>query len=104
VLVGHHSTGWCNLANIAFQAGGAYTAAEAKRIADGSGRWDALLTEMDQLLRAHSIAINSPAIKLSPVLEFDAAVEKFVGPHADEANRYLKREYRQGFVVPENLA
>jgi hypothetical protein len=103
-LVGHHSTGWCNVANIAFQAGGAYTPAEATRIADGSGLWEALLTEMDQLLRAHGIAMTSPSIKLSPVLEFDAAAERFVGPHADKANRFLKRAYREGFVVPEVVA
>ena len=99
-LVGHHSAGWCNLANIAFQAGGAYTHADAKRVADDSGLWNTLLAEMDKLLGAHGIAMDSPAIKLSPVLEFDVEAEKFVGAHADTANPYLKREYREGFVVP----
>ena len=63
--------------------------------------WDALRLEMGGLLRAHGIALTSPAMKLSPLLEFDVASEKFVGEHADAANRYLKREYREPFAVPE---
>ena len=99
--VGHDSAGWCNLANIAFRAGSTYTQADADRVRDRSGMWDALRLEMGGLLRAHGVALASPAIKLSPVLEFDVASEKFVGEHADAANRYLKREYREPFVVPE---
>jgi hypothetical protein len=99
--VGHESTGWCNLANIAFQAGSSYTQAGADLVRDRSGQWDALRSEMGNLLRAHGLALTSPAIKLSPVLEFDVASEKFVGEHAAAANRYLKREYREPFVVPE---
>ena len=104
VQVGHDSTGWCNLANIAFRAGSTYTQAVADRIRDRSGMWDAMLMEMSGLLRAHDIALASPAIQLSPVLEFDVASEKFIGEHADAANRYLKRQYREPFVVPEVLA
>jgi hypothetical protein len=104
VQVGHHSTGWCNLANIAFQAGGAYAATAAQGLADDSGLWETLRNETDQTLRAHGLALTDPAIRLSPVLEFDAAAEKFVGAHAEQANRFLKRQYRPGFVVPEDLA
>ena len=104
VLVGHHSTGWCNLANIAFQAGGAYTAAAAKSLADESGLWESLLSETETALRAHGLALTSPAVQLSPMLEFDPAAETFVGPHAELANRFLKRQYRPGFVVPDKFA
>jgi hypothetical protein len=104
VKVGHDSTGWCNLANIAFQTGGAYSAAAAAQIQDASGLWPGLLDDMRQLLRAHGIPMTSPQILLSPLLEVDVASEKFVGEHAEAANRFLKREYREGFEVPEFVA
>jgi hypothetical protein len=104
VKVGHDSTGWCNLANIAFRTGGAYSAAAAAQLQDASGQWQGLLTEMQQLLTAHGIPMNSSQIRLSPLLEIDVANEKFVGENADAANRFLKREYREPFVVPELIA
>jgi predicted dehydrogenase len=104
VKVGHDSTGWCNLANIAFRTGGAYSAAAAAQLQDASGQWQGLLSEMQQLLTAHGIPMNSSQIRLSPLLEIDVAAEKFVGENADAANRFLKREYREPFVVPELIA
>jgi hypothetical protein len=56
---------------------------------------------MEQLLRAHGIGLESAEIKLSPMLELDTKSEQFVGPGADMANRFLKREYRPPFVVPD---
>ena len=43
VKVGHDSTGWCNLANIAFRAGGSYSAADAASVKDSQGLWEGLL-------------------------------------------------------------
>jgi predicted dehydrogenase len=101
VEMGHHSTGWCNLANIAFRSGSTFSHAQAKQVPDDSGLWQGLLKDMEQLLRAHSINIESTQIKLSPMLEMDAKTEKFVGASAGFANRFLKREYRAPFTVPE---
>jgi len=81
-----------------------YSQAAAEQIQDASGRWQGLLAEMKQTLAAHGIRLTSDAIRLSPVLEVDVAAEKFVGDHADAANRFLKREYREPFVVPEIVA
>jgi hypothetical protein len=35
------------------------------------------------------------------VLTHDPKTERFVGPHADIANRFLRREYRGKYVVNE---
>jgi hypothetical protein len=82
VKVGHDSTGWCNLANIAFRAGKPYKAADARQVTAGAEMWEGLLESMGELLAAH-------------------ASEKFVGDHAEFANGFLKREYRKPYVVPE---
>jgi hypothetical protein len=101
VQLGNDSTGWCNLANVAFRVGGKYSAADAKQVPDSSGLWGGLLGEMEKLLTAHGLALTDAEIKLSPMLELDAATEQFVGDHADAANGFLKREYRAPFVVPK---
>ncbi len=101
VEVGHDSTSWCNLANIAFRCGHAYTRDEATALRDGSGQWAGLLDEMEQLLRAHHVEMTGADIKLSPPLEVDVATGKFTGASGDAANQFLKRVYREPFVVPE---
>ncbi len=101
VKVGHDSTGWCNLANVAFRAGKPYKLADAKQVTDGAEMWEGLLESMNGLLTAHGVKMESDAIQLSPMLEMDVASEKFVGNNAEVANGFLKREYRKGYEVPE---
>ncbi len=98
VEVGHHSTGWCNLANVAFRAGQAYRG-ESLGLVKEKG-WDDLVSEIKTHLGAHSIAMDSPDMKLGPFLSFDPVKEVFVGDGAEQANRFLKREYRKPYEVP----
>jgi predicted dehydrogenase len=103
VEVGHHSTGWCNYANIAYRAGTPFTASTANSLAKDLLAWGELIDEMKQHLAAHKIDIASMDIRLSPMLELDTATGKFTGAHAETANKYLKREYRKPYVVPESV-
>lgn len=101
VEVGHHSTGWCNLANIAFQSGKPFTHKDAGQVTGDQGIWQSLVEEMQQHLAAHSVEIESDSIRLSPMLTVDVENESFVGDHADVANAFLKRQYRAPYVVPQ---
>ena len=98
VKVGHDSTGWCNLANIAFRAGVPFREEDATAVKDPN--WNSLLGEMRQHLGAYSMRMQSPEIMLSPVLDFDPQNEVFVGDNAEAANVFLTREYRAPFKVP----
>ena len=98
VKVGHDSTGWCNLANIAFRAGVPFREEDATAVKDPN--WNSLLGEMRQHLGAYSMRMQSPEIMLSPVLDFDPQNEVFVGDNAEAANVFLTREYRARFRVP----
>lgn len=100
VEVGHLSTGWCNLANIAFQAGSTFTHEAAKEVNGDRGVWSSLLNETEKHLGAHGIDIASSEIKLSPMLHVDVEKEVFVGEHSAAANEFLKRQYRSGYEVP----
>lgn len=101
VQVGHDSTGWCNLANIAYRAGGTFSYDAAKEVDGDRGVWSSLLQETEKHLDSHDIKIESRQLKLSPMLTVDVENEQFVGDHSDQANPFLKREYRKGFEVPE---
>ncbi|MCP3693974.1 MAG: Gfo/Idh/MocA family oxidoreductase [Planctomycetaceae bacterium] len=100
VQVGHDSTGWCNLANVTFQAGKAFSYDDAKQVKKGSQLWGSVLGDMDKLLKAHGMGLESADIKLSPVLTINPKTEQFVGSDAEAANQFLKREYRKGYEVP----
>ncbi len=99
VQVGHDSTGWCNLANVAFQAGNPFVLSESRQL--NQKIWLDLVEEMDALLTRHHISMEHDKIMLSPMLEIDGKSQRFVGDDSEMVNRRLKREYRKGFVVPE---
>ena len=98
VAVGNDSTGWCNLANIAFRAGSRF---HPKTIADGFPQMAGLANEVGSMLAAHGLDLDGGEILASPILEIDQASGQFTGPAASQANQFLKREYRDGYVVPE---
>ncbi|MCR9291191.1 MAG: Gfo/Idh/MocA family oxidoreductase [bacterium] len=101
VEMGNLSTGWCNLANIAFQAGQPYTAAEAAELAKEIPTWGGLHEEMLQHMAAHGVQPAEDGVRLSPMLEFNVDQGQFVGDRAEQANSFLKRQYRAPYVVPE---
>jgi len=101
VQIGHHSTGWCNLANIAFQTGSSFKAADIGQVSGDHGIFEQLVAEMDTHVTAHGVKLESDQIRLSPMLTLDVKTEAFVGEHANVANPFLKRQYRAPYIVPE---
>ncbi len=93
---GHYSTGWCNLANVAFRASGAFNAEQLTRVSD-LPQWQAIVGDMTAPLAA--FGADTGDLLSSPVLEHDPATERFTGEHADLANQFLRREYRPGFEI-----
>ena len=100
VEMGHHSTGWCNLANVAFQAGSGSGYDREKLVsASNLNDWPLLVEEMERQLKPFGVSPSD--LVSSPVLNHDPETERFVGDHAERANPFLKREYRGKYVVPE---
>ncbi len=94
------TTAWCHLANVTVRAGRRFSRAEARRVEDPSGHWDATLEQMAELLRTHGLNMESESLRLSSPLTVDSATEQFTGPGAGAANAFLKRTYRAPFVIP----
>ncbi|MCA9126251.1 MAG: Gfo/Idh/MocA family oxidoreductase [Planctomycetales bacterium] len=99
IEVGHYSTGWCNLANIAYQVGAQYSSNAASELSKEVPAWKGLIEEMESHVRAHSV--NMSELRLSGMLEFDPNVGRFHGENAQLANSFLKREYRGQYFVPQ---
>ncbi|MFK7736729.1 MAG: Gfo/Idh/MocA family protein [Pirellulaceae bacterium] len=101
VEMGNLSTGWCNLANVAFQAGSKYSAAEAGVLAKEIPEWGALHDEMLAHLKTHAVDPTGGEVQLSGMLEYDTQANEFVGEGSEKANSFLKRKYRAPYIVPE---
>lgn len=99
IEVGHYSTGWCNLANIAYQVGTEYSADAAKELGQEIPEAGSLIKEMEAHVGAHSVKMSD--LRLSSMLEFNPEKGAFVGEGAAAANGKLKREYRSPYEVSE---
>jgi predicted dehydrogenase len=99
VQVGHDSSGWCNLANIAFQAGKSFTMSDAKQL--GEKPWLEMVDSMSALLKRHNLNIDSAGLRLSPLMAIDEKTQRFVGENSQVANQFIRREYRKGYEVLE---
>ena len=100
VQIGHQSTAWCNLADVALRAGTHYSHDTAVA-ADGDFKpWGSLVDQIQQHLERNNVDVAKSKIQFGPMLEFDASSQKFVGSGAESANRYLQRGYRSKFEVP----
>lgn len=98
VELGHHSTTWCNLANIAFRTSQQQSFGGTASLNELPG-WDLLLQELDaQLL---PFELNSEKLFSSGLLSFNAEESQFWGEGAELANRFLQRPHRSSFAFPK---
>jgi predicted dehydrogenase len=99
----HVSTGLVHLGNISHRLGREVSPDQIRErvafSADFRKAWERMLAHLD----ANGIDVRETPPSLGPFLQFDPAAERFTGAFADEANRYLGREYRKGFEVPDNV-
>jgi hypothetical protein len=100
VQIGHQSTAWCNLADVALRSGTHYSHDRAVAVRDTFEPWDKLIEAIEKHLARNKVDIKAAKFQLSPMLEFDAATQQFTGEGAQNANRFLRREYRQKYEVP----
>jgi hypothetical protein len=49
------------------------------------------------------VDLEKEPITMGPILTMDPAKEQYVGECSDLANMFLKRNYREPFVVPEQV-
>jgi predicted dehydrogenase len=98
-VIGHQSTAWCNLADIALRVGQPYSRDEAVAMGQPEESWDELVELIERHLSNNSVDV-AKQLRISPTLQFDSGLELFTAAGSEAANRLLRREYRSQFEVP----
>jgi len=100
IEVGHHSTGWCNMANIAYQAGSQMSADDVRSV--GLPQWQQLVDQMEEHLGVYKLKLDDKAIQLSPMLSLNEEGQ-FVGENSPQMDfRFSQRfESLDDFRYPD---
>jgi predicted dehydrogenase len=99
---GHYSSALCHLANISYRLGQEAPFNPRTRAFGDDKDANETLERMEEHLRGNELKLQDLRLRVGPRLEIDAGTEAFV--RNDEANRMLTRDYREGFVVPNQVS
>jgi predicted dehydrogenase len=103
IEVGHLSAALCHMANTSHRLGKKMKPDEIKAaLADNPEMLDSF-NRMLEHLAANEVDLEKEPITMGPTLTMDPQKEQYVGEHSALANMFLKRNYREPFVVPENV-
>lgn len=98
---GYLSSASCELINIAHRVGAPTPPEEIREQVKGMPGAEETVDSLIEHVKRHVSLADEP-ITLGPWIEYDRETDRFVGPHAEEANAQLRRpEDREPFVVPE---
>jgi predicted dehydrogenase len=103
IEVGHLSTTLCHLANIGYRVG---KAAPVEELRENVRHHEDALNTLDSMLaqlEGNGVDLKSKPFVVGPKLSYDVKTEKFAGSHAEEANRFVKLQNREPFIVPEDV-
>jgi len=58
---------------------------------------------MLEQLQGNEVDLARRPFVLGPTLTYDRKTERFTGPNADSANRFLKCSYREPFIIRDTV-
>jgi predicted dehydrogenase len=101
ILEGHLSSALCHTGNISYQLGRRQAPQEIREQLKEHAELVEGYERMVEHLRANEVDLQVDKLILGVGLRMDPATERFKGNR--DANRLLTRDYREPFVVPENV-
>jgi len=99
---GHYSSALCHMGNISYRLGKKMSVREARNSIDNEYVMDSFVRMLEHL-KVNEVDLEKEPITMGPMLTMDPNIEKFVGEHSEMANMYVKRNYREPFVVPDKV-
>jgi len=99
ILEGHLSSALCHVGNISYRLGSPVSSQQLTEKFSGDETYSETLDRFLSHLRDNMVDPATTKITLGPKLTL-AGSEVFSGEHAEEANKYLTRDYRAPYVVP----
>jgi len=100
---GHLSSALCHMGNTSYRLGKKMPVDEVKKAVGDNAEMMDSLERMLAHLAANEVDLNAEPLTLGPMLTMDPEKEQYVGEYSEWANMYLKRNYREPFVVPEKV-
>ena len=101
ILEGHLSAALCHTGNISYRVGKQSRPEEIRDAIKSDAGASETFGRMAAHLEANGVDLEKSRVTLGAVLKMDTKSETFTN-HPD-ANKYLTREYRKPFVVPEKV-
>jgi predicted dehydrogenase len=103
IEVGHLSAALCHMANTSYRLGKKMKPEEIKAaLADNPEMLDSF-NRMLEHLAANQVDLEKEPITMGPMLTMDPQKEQYIGEYSAMANMFLKRNYREPFVIPESV-
>ena len=103
VLEGHTSGTLCHMANISYRLGRKESIEKIRQIIVTNTILAEAFERSLKHLQANEVDLQSDPLTIGPVLTFDRDREEFTGEFGKMANMYLRRNYREPFIVPEKV-
>ena len=103
VIEGHISGTLCHMANISYQLGRKESVERIRQIIETNDILAEAFERCLKHLQANEVDLQSDPLTIGPVLTFDRDREEFTGEFGKIANMYLRRNYREPFIVPEQI-
>ena len=103
VLEGHVTATLCHMANISYRLGRKESPARIAEVIAGNDTLAEAFERCLKHLKANEVDLKREPMTIGPSLKFDRESERFVGEFSDMANMYLRRNYREPFVVPDEV-
>jgi len=99
---GHLSSALCHMGNISYRLGRKMSVEAARKTIDNEYVMDSF-ERMLEHLKVNEVDLEKEPITVGPMLTMDPQAERFVGDYSEWANMYIKRNYREPFVVPDQV-
>jgi predicted dehydrogenase len=101
ILEGHLSSALCHLGNVSYRLGMLQPfSKESKAFGDDKDAYETLARTAEHL-KENGVPLDTTSYRVGRRLRVDAKTETFI--EDAEANRYLTRDYRKPFVVPQKI-
>jgi predicted dehydrogenase len=103
ILEGHLSSALCHIGNISYRLGKETTRDEVMEVIKGNKDMVDSFERFQEHLLVNGVDLQQTPRILGPWLQMDTDKEIFVGEFSKEANKLIRREYREPFTVPEQV-
>ena len=103
IVEGHLSAALCHMGNISYRVGKEASYEEVKEVFNKDYEISDALERTRQHLAANGLNWAQLPVVIGPWLQMDSKTERFIGSYSNEANKYISREYREPFVIQEQV-